>query len=535
MHARLDSLNLKKFAPFTLLLLSFITACADSPPSYPVNEGTPPIVNGTECPPELITEKGICATDDPAAYNRYVEENGQPPSMDELLNVDSTIIEEQMRSFLTQEGRGKYYVYVNESKRIGVRAVNNIGAPVPGITVTFEISDIESSDPRGSTLSTMRATTDQYGVAAIDVNAGPDPTFFKLMMTASDTTTMVYDINVIQPNIVDPNGDITTLPPAQRCSVIDLSGNYEITNYYELGRFLGDDVFNALEFINRALTDPGGLIGDWIRDRVGGFVGDALRGVVRDVVNSLLRGANLPEWGRGAINAIADVTSLLTNLEIKANMRLGKVQGPDCEIPGVHTWEQLVFRWAAGTDCGAFGGNNCGEHIVNLSEVGVSVSESEFTGVVIDPNVLISEVEIGEHELDLNIGVVVISLLENVILPQRSGVRSFGELVARLVPCDRFGDIAASLVGGIPIVGFFSGSIRGLATDACRDGITALGNDLTRRLIGQLEVNTFDIKGRADFVNRDGMPGAEKIENGRWEDDPNSNNFLQGDFEGTKR
>ena len=269
------------------------------------------------------------------------------------------------------------------------------------------------------------------------------------MMTASDTTTGL-DINVIQPYIVDPNGDITTLPPAQRCSVIDLSGNYAITNYYELARFLGDDVFNALNFINDALTDPGGLIGDWIRDRVGGFVGDALRGVVRDVVNSLLRGANLPEWGRGAINAIADVTSLLTNLEIKANMRLGKVQGPDCEIPGVHTWEQLVFRWAAGTDCGAFGGNNCGEHIVNLSEVGVSVSESEFTGVVVDPNVLVSEVEIGEHELDLNLGVVVISLLENVILPQRSGVRSCGELVARIVRGDRGGDIAASLVGGIP-------------------------------------------------------------------------------------
>ena len=77
--------------------------------------------------------------------------------------------------------------------------------------------------------------------------------------------------------------------------------------------------------------------------------------------------------------------------------------------------------------------------------------------------------------------------------------------------------------------------MRGLATDACRDGIRALGNDLTRRVIGQLEVNTFRVKGRADFVNRDGMPGFEAIENGRWEGDPNSNSYLQGDFEGTKR
>ena len=252
---------------------------------------TPPSVEmmpNNECPPELTLTDGTCAIADPSAYNDYVAANGAMPTMEELLNVDDSIIEEQTRSYLTQEGRGKYYVYVNESKRIGVRAVNNVGAPVQGIAVEFEISDIESSNPRGSTLSVMRATTDQYGVAAIDVNAGSDPTYFKLMMTSSDTTTMVYDINVIQPNIVDPNGDIRTIPPAQRCSIIDLSGNYAITNYYELGRFLGDDVFNALELINRALTDPGGLIGDWIRDRVGGFIGDALRGVVRDIVNFII-------------------------------------------------------------------------------------------------------------------------------------------------------------------------------------------------------------------------------------------------------
>ena len=513
-----------------LCTLSFLFACADPQVIPPQMEGEPADVDSmSDCPPELLREDGSCWTSDPTAYNEYVETNGEPPSMDELLNVDNSIIEEQESSFLTQEGSGKFYVYVNESKRMGVRAVNNVGAPVPGIRVSFEMIQEEASDPRGSTLSAMIAETDQYGVAAIEVNAGPDPTWFKLFMEADDTTSVVYRVQVIQKNIFE-EGDIRTIPPAQRCSIIDLSGNYKLENYYELGRFLGDDVFNALEFINRALTDPGGLIGDWIRDRIGGFIGDAVRGIVRDVVNSLLRSANLPDWGRGALNAIADITGLLTNLEIRANMQLGKIQGPDCEIPGVHTWEQLVFRWA-GNDCGAFGGGNCGEQIVNLTEVGVSVSESEFTGIVVDPNVLVSEVEIGEHDLDLNIGVIIIALMENVILPQRSGVRSFGDLIARIVPCDRFGDLASSLVAGIPFIG---GGVRSLATNACRDGIRALGNNLTRRLIEQIEVSSFRIKGRADFVNRDGMPGAETIENGRWEGDPNSNSFLQGDFSGTR-
>ena len=530
----MNSVSLKAARrPFTLMsklsvmlgVIVFYIGCAQE---VVVTEGESNAMS--VCPPELTRDDGSCWVSDPSGYNEYVEShNGETPPMEDLINVDDSIIEEQESSFLTQEGSGKFYVYTNESKRIGVRAVNNVGAPVPGIRVTFEmIADDEASDPRGSMLSTQVATTDQYGVAAVDVIAGPDPTYFKLMMEADDTTTMVYRINVIQPNIRD---DVSTVPAPQRCALADVSGNYAIENGYELGRFLGDDVFNALETINRALTDPGGLIGDWIRDRIGGFIGDAVRGVVRDIINSLLRSANLPDWATGAVNAIADITGMLTDLEIKANLRFGKVQGSDCEIPGVHTWEQLVFRWQ-GNDCGAFGSGNCGEQLINLSEVGVSVSESEFMAKVVDPNVLVSEIEIGEHELDLNIGVIIIALLENVILPQRSGVRSFGDLIARLVPCDRFGDLAASLVSGIPFIG---GSVRGLATDACRDGIRALGNDLTRRVIGQLEVNTFRVKGRADFVNRDGMPGFEAIENGRWEGDPNSNSYLQGDFEGTKR
>ena len=37
---------------------------------------------------------------------------------------------------------------------------------------------------------------------AIEVNAGPEPTWFKLFMEADDTTTMVYRVQVIQKNIL---------------------------------------------------------------------------------------------------------------------------------------------------------------------------------------------------------------------------------------------------------------------------------------------------------------------------------------------
>ena len=515
----LSTVRMRWFSYCSVLLLG-LSACADQV-----------TIAKDECPEELITENGVCALEDPTEYNEFVETNGAPPSAEELLFVDDDIIQEQETVFLTQDGSGSFYVYINESKRVGIRAVNMVGTPVPGVRVSFQIAEgVESSNSRGSTLSAQIAETDQYGVAAIEVHAGSVPTSFKILINSDVSDEIPYTISVIQPNIVDTDV-IDTVPPAQRCALVDISGNYALNNSYELGRFLGEGPFNVLRTIHQAMTDPGGLIGDWIRDRIGGWIGDAVRGIVRDVVNSLIRNANFPDWVDGAINVIADVTGFLTDLKIQGNLRFGKVQGPDCDIPGVHTWEVLLFE-LHDSDCAAFGGANCGEYPINLTEVGVSVSESEFMGRVVSPSALISEVEIGEHTLQLNIGVVVIALLENVILPRRSGVRSFGDLIARLVPCDRFGDLAASLVGNIPIIG---GGVRSFATDACRDGVRALSNDLTRRLIEQMSVDTFRVKGRADFINRDGMPGAEVIENGVWEGDPNSNSFLQGTFTGERR
>ena len=111
-------------------------------------------------------------------------------------------------------------------------------------------------------------------------------------------------------------------------------------------------------------------------------------------------------------------------------------------------------------------------------------------------------------------------------------LRHFGELIARIMPCREFGQLAANIVGFIPFVG---GAVAGIAEDACESGVAALGNDLTRQLIGQLDVNTFDIKGRCTLRNTNTMPEAEEIVDGRWEGDPNSNNYLQGDFEGERR
>jgi hypothetical protein len=494
-----------------------------------------------ECPPEFINQvNGECVIEDLDAYNDMVQGTqaqrmGGSITPEQALNVDNTILEEQESNFLSQEGAGKFYVYINESKRIGVRVINNTGAFVPGITVRFEIMQEEASDPRGSTIDAMSAVSDQFGVAAINVRGGAVPTFFKLRMVSEETnqmgvrhpTEMVYRVNVIQPNIADST-DVEVLPPGQRCNLISVGGTYNVQNHYQLARLLGDGVFNALQTINRALTDPGGLIGDWIRDRIGGVVGSAVRGIVRDIINSLLRGLNLPTWANQIINIVQDITGLLTDLKIKGNIRLGNASGADCAVAGVHTWEQLLFTWQ-GQNCGGVGGNNgCDDQALNLAEMGVSVSESEFSANISNQNALSVQLDIHEHTLQLNIGVIALAVLQNIILPQRSNARSFGDLIAQLVPCDVFGQYAASFVS-IPFV-----DVGGVAADACRSGVRALGNDLTQRILGNLGVDTFKVKGHVKMRSTDMDIDAELMYEGVWEDDGNGT-YLEGTFEGMRR
>jgi hypothetical protein len=225
---------------------------------------------------------------------------------------------------------------------------------------------------------------------------------------------------------------------------------------------------------------------------------------------------------------VQDVTALLTDLKIKGNIRLGNASGPNCEVAGVHTWEQLVFSWQGGS-CGGLGGNNgCGEQLLNLAEMGVSVSETEFNARVTNQTPLSLQLDIDEHQLDLNVGVIALAVLQNLILPQRANVRSFGDLIAQIMPCDDFGYFVAGFVD-IPFV-----DEQGIAADACRSGVRALGNDLTQRILNSLQLDTFKLKGLVKMRSTDMDVDAELMYEGLWQDNGNGT-YLEGTFEGMRR
>ncbi len=521
----------KEYMISLLLILGMFTACSDAtaPTTETENTGGSAEMGGTviqDCPPEFVREP---TPDNPATCfinQDEMEDLPENPTMEDLLNVDDEILTEQYSSYLTQEGSGKIFVYVGETKKIGVRAINNIGLPVEGLSVGFEIlssGDGFISEPKGSTLSAMNAVSDQFGVAAVDVVAGNEPTYFKVQMTGPDgTTDLTYQVNVIQKNISD-NDDLTVLPPQQRC--FGTQGNYKINNHYNiLQSAFGSGFADTVRTIGEIIRNPGRALGNWIRDRIGGFVGDIVRDVVEEAVNWVLDVLDLPDWVNQMLNVIDDLSRILTDLQIDGLIRIGIPDGENmCISPAYHKWEKLTFFW--GLQCNAQD-PNCGRQELNLTEFGVSLSESEF---VAKPGMIVRNtvpVEFSEHQMGLNLGVLAITIVQNFILPERMRVNSIGEAIAQFFPCEYFGDLAYSIVGYIPFVG---GAVADLAIDACRSGIEALGNELTRQLIEKINVSTFTIKGNSVFKSSSGMGRlADQIKEGVW------TGQLEGTFEGTR-
>jgi hypothetical protein len=520
---------MQRFWPnsFLLVLLASLATfgCAQGVDD-PLAESAPPKTAPTECPEGVVVGEGDLCGVPPIAAGEDLE---SPEGAFEDPTIDNSDIEEQSAYFLTQEGEGKYFVYVNETIRVGVRAIDQVGRPVePGHRVAFEIVEIEGAAPSGARLAAGQSATNEFGVAHIEVTGGARPAFFHLAMEADNTTSLTYQVNVIQrptgeavnPDPVDP-GEPGPIGPVANC--MQTQGTYSINNLYEPARFLGDGPFQALETVHRALSDPGGLVGDLIRDRIGGIWGSLIRGAVRPVINYLYEFVvqnYAPDWVRWMLVLSEDISGLMTELEIEGQMILGAVDA-DCNLEGTHRWETLVFHWRAGCQPEDAA---CGRFEIPMQQLGVAVSESTFDASVTNTIGPLATMRIEQHTLQLNLGVAIIWFIQNVILPRRFDVQDFGALLELVIPCEAVGELAADYLGG-SIIGF---AVAPFVEEACDAGMRAAGNYLTGLLTEQLNVNAFPMAGECKLRDTDGNMEADKIEQGRWSEG------LEGDFTGQR-
>ena len=509
------------------LLASLALGCADAAPS----EEEPEDMGAAPAPASACAEQGgVMAAGGEEVPCIGPGDVGDVPEGDYIEpTIDNADLEADQQRFLTQDGDGKFFIYVGESKRIGVRTVDLTGRPVEGQRIGFTLVESDANRPSEASLSAQFSATNEFGVADIQVTAGPQPSFFYLLMEADGLDSLRYQISVVQRpegrDVVepDPNDPNPPVPPVGG-NCMETKGLYSITNNYEPGRFLGDGPFQALDTIHRALSSPGELVGDYIRDRIGGIWGSVIRAAVQPVVDYLYRYVvqnYAPDWVQWMLVITEDITGVLTELEIQGTMALGGAVGPECALRGTHRWDTLVFHWRAG--CAA-GDAQCGRYDVPLNQLGIAASESDFDARLTRNLGPVADMEIGEHNLNLNLAVAVIWFVENVILPQRLNVNGFGELLQLVVPCDAVGQLAADYVGG-SIIGF---AVAPFVEDACEAGMEALGNYLGGLLTNALRVDSFTMAGQCRLRDTDANQAADRIEDGRW------TMGLEGDFTGER-
>ncbi|MEE2787190.1 MAG: Ig-like domain-containing protein [Myxococcota bacterium] len=458
-----------------------------------------------------------------------------PPGSDAGTFLNQGNIDKLNELFLNQEGNGPQRIYVNEAgpeNEVGVRVVNaEYGTPAPNIPVNFQIVEVNPNQPSGAALLATSVMSNQFGVAKIAIQGGPRPAFFKLAVSSPQANNaLTYDVNVVQraqlsPPPVNPDKP----PPVNMQTCLKTKGIFDVTNRYQPASILGDSFNQTLMTIARVINDPGSLVADLIRNNLGGVAGRIAGGIIRSVVNNLVRIQlqRLPDWAQATIQITGDLATNLTDLEIRATMQLGEINPMTCQLRGTHRWNELTFIWTR--NC-APNDMNCGRFDVPLRELGVSLSETDFLATVEVMPGFSDKLYIEEHTLQMNIAVAVLWFIERFLLPQYfQGANSFGDLIARLIPCDALAGLVLNQIGG-GLGGIFGGlaGLDDLLADACREAISSAGDSLARDLIDDLNVDTFAMSGECDFRDNDGNGYYDRMQNGVW------NGELQGTFTGER-
>jgi hypothetical protein len=497
-------LNLRQLGNIVLCLtlLPLLAACA---------EGVP-----------LVCDCGIYETECiPCPEDRAVDlpdgDAGVP-----VLNQEN--INEQNGYYLNQEGDGRFIIYTGEATEIGVRVISNYGNPTQGIRISFELVEADPNSPSGVQLRSRSAESNEFGIAKVALQAGPNPAFLRMRMTAPNATGLGYDIDVRHRRNLDSPNNPGNQGPNNNVNCLRTKGTYGIVNRYQPASILGSGFNDTLMTIRQILTDPGELVAEMVADNIGGVVGNIAGAAVRFAVNYVFQYVvqnHLPDWAQRTIGITTDVSTALTDLEVRGTIQLGDEDPMACTLQGIHRWETLVFIWRDGC---APNDDQCGRYEIPMNELGISASETPFDAEITDHR-FVDTMIINEHQLQMNIGIAMIWFLERTVLPRFfDGLNSFGDLLALVIPCDAVGRVAADNLPDVPFV-----NEARIVEDACRSGLRAAGQRLAREFADRLSIDTFAMSGECKLRDTDMNQTVDKIEDGVW------NGQLQGTFAGERQ
>lgn len=297
-----------------------------------------------------------------------------------------------------------------------------------------------------------------------------------------------------------------------------IAGSYDVTNTFSItdaicnpdgqGGYDGvlpGGVCLAIDLIGRLATDPAsflvgegngdtgliGLIVDFLPDN--GLLGDLknainsflnngfIAGLGRDALNSFFDdwiNNNAPSWVKSAVDITGDIYKSLKEFKVSGVMRISTEPQASFDAntnevigilaadamgtkPGKQVWEEITVFWTGA--CAPNAPAACRERTFSAGDLGAtsSVIEGYFTGSIVplnDPENPGYGLNIDEHTLTLNYGVLILGIIEQVVLPSIFGqnVTSIESALDQLLilavggndGCDSLGQFIADSVGG---------------------------------------------------------------------------------------
>lgn len=218
-----------------------------------------------------------------------------------------------------------------------------------------------------------------------------------------------------------------------------------------------EGVCTAIKLIGRLATDPASFfIGE---DRAGdtgvlGLIVDFLpegslketitnfldNGIVKNTLKTKLNeffkewiDNKAPAWVKGAVNITADIYETLKEFRVSGSMRIrwepvvgldgqsgeivGSLEKHGTEFPGEQLWSDITVFWAGDCQQGA-GFEACRAKTFGSNDLNAGkVVKGDFTGSVVPMPTGGYALQIDQHTLTLNYGVLILGILEKIILP----------------------------------------------------------------------------------------------------------------------
>ncbi len=262
-------------------------------------------------------------------------------------------------------------------------------------------------------------------------------------------------------------------------SALDITGTYQVTTSYNLEQALPTDVGNGLNLVLELSANPGAFLLDDVAGQIPviKYVVDAID-LFSGVRNSIITDINndLNTWSDGLVSTLMTLSNDITNalMGLKAKNTIVIVAAPGGGYTVTDTLTALTFTYQ--TD----------EH--DYAQGATATTTATYSGL---------KLVIAGHTYNqgVRIGTILLDLIDNVALPDLTGVNSLGALMNQLVDCGGLADTIWGDIGGVCLTS---------DTSTCLDSYIS-ANDIAKLCTEALDLAGTLIENKVSALDGPGM------------------------------